>query len=149
MTKIVIILMIMMMIIIMLMIIIITIIITITMTITMTKTITIIIIIIIILIIIIIIIITIMMITLIMMIYFTEVTKNEILIGNCIGNSAGWVELRPSMIKMNNNCFKKPVAHICNPSFEVGIFPDELNLVNVVLIFKSCNDFFPISLMSQ
>ena len=70
--------------------------------------------------------------------YLTEVTENEIntIIGNFNNSSPGWDELKPSLIKMIKNYVKTHLTHICNCSFETGIFPSELKVANVVPIFK-------------
>ena len=74
--------------------------------------------------------------------YLTEVSENEIntIIGNFNNSSPGWDELKPGLIKMIKNYVKTPLTHICNRSFETGIFPSELKIANVVPIFKSSDE---------
>ena len=85
-------------------------------------------------------------------IFLYEVTENDIntIIGNFNNSSPGWDELKPSLIKMIKNYVKTPLTHICNRSFETGIFPNELKVANVVPIFKSGDEMlFPIVDLSQ
>ena len=71
--------------------------------------------------------------------YLDPVTENEIdkIILNFRESSAGWDELKPTVIKSIRHCIALPLRHICNLSFRTGIFPDELKIANVVPIFKS------------
>ena len=71
--------------------------------------------------------------------YLDPVTENEIdkIILNFRESSAGWDELKPTVIKSIRHCISLPLRHICNLSFRTGIFPDELKIANVVPIFKS------------
>ena len=71
--------------------------------------------------------------------YLDPVTENEIdkIILNFLDSSAGWDELKPTVIKSIRYCIKSPLRHICNLSFRTGIFPDELKIAIVVPIFKS------------
>ena len=41
---------------------------------------------------------------------------------------------------MIKNYVKTPLTHICNRSFETGIFPSELKVANVVSIFKPSDE---------
>ena len=74
--------------------------------------------------------------------YLDPVTENEIdkIILNFRESSAGWDELKPTVIKSIRHCISLPLRHICNLSFRTGIFPDELKIANVVPIFKSGDD---------
>ena len=71
--------------------------------------------------------------------YLDPVTENEIdkIILNFRESSAGWDELKPTVIKSIRHCISLPLRYICNLSFRTGIFPDELKIANVVPIFKS------------
>ena len=71
--------------------------------------------------------------------HLDPVTENEIdkIILNFRDSSAGWDELKPTMVKSIRNYIKSPLRHICKLSFRTGIFSDELKIANVVPIFKS------------
>ena len=45
--------------------------------------------------------------------------------------------MKPFIIKSIKESIKTPLAHICNTSFITGVFPYELNIANVIPIFKS------------
>ena len=70
------------------------------------------------------------------------VSENEVLkiINNFKDSSAGWDELKPLMMKNIKESIKTPFTHICNKSFISGLFPFEMKIANVVLIFKSGDD---------
>ena len=55
-------------------------------------------------------------------------------------SSAGWDELKPSIIKNIKGCIAMPLAHICNLSFKRGVFPMQLKIANVVPIYKTGNE---------
>ena len=69
----------------------------------------------------------------------TEVAEFEIvnIIDNFNDSAAGWDEFKPKVIKSIKNSVKIPLTHISNLSFTSGVFPKELNIANVVLIFKA------------
>ena len=71
--------------------------------------------------------------------HLSTVTENEVLsiIGNFKNSSAGWDELKPNIMKNIRFCVKMPLTHICNLSFQKGVFPTELKIANVVPIYKS------------
>ena len=71
--------------------------------------------------------------------YFDPVTEQEIykIIGTFKESAAGWDDLKPSIIKHRKESITTPLVHICNRSFETGIFPSELKIANVVPIYKS------------
>ena len=71
--------------------------------------------------------------------YLDPVTEKEIdkIILNFRDSSAGWDELKPTVVKSIHCCIKSPLRHIYNLSFRTGIFPDELKIANVAPIFKS------------
>ena len=71
--------------------------------------------------------------------YFDPVTEQEIckIIGAFKNNAAGWDDLNSTMIKHIKESITTPLVHICNRSFETGIFPSELKIANVVPIYKS------------
>ena len=66
---------------------------------------------------------------------------SQIEIGNILSNlkdsSSGWDELRPTIMKSIKANVAIPLQHICNLSFQTGVFPTELKVANVVPIFKS------------
>ena len=70
------------------------------------------------------------------------VSENEVLkiLSNFKDSSAGWVELKPLMMKNVKESIKTPLTHICNKSFISGLFPFEMKIANVVPIFKSGDD---------
>ena len=55
-------------------------------------------------------------------------------------SSAGWDELKLSIIKNIKGCIAMPLAHICNISFKGGVFPMQLKIANVVPIYKTGNE---------
>ena len=67
------------------------------------------------------------------------VTDTEVatIIGNFNDSAAGWDDLRPKIIKGIKDYVKLPPTHICNLSFVSGVFPTELKVANVLLIYKS------------
>ena len=67
------------------------------------------------------------------------VTDTEVanIIGNFNDSSAGWDGLRPKIIKGIKDYVKLPLTHICNLSFVSGVFPTELEVANLVPIYKS------------
>ena len=71
--------------------------------------------------------------------YLEPVTENELLkiISNFSDSSAGGDDLKLSMIKKIKHHIAIPLTHICNLSFNTGVFPSELKVANVVPIFKS------------
>ena len=71
--------------------------------------------------------------------HLSTVTEKEVLniIGNFKNSSAGWDELKPNIMKNIRFCVKMPLTHICNISFQKGVFPTELKIANVVPIYKS------------
>ena len=59
-----------------------------------------------------------------------------------------------SLIKHTVEYIAKPMAHICNLSFETGIFPDLMKMAKVVPLFKSgknniFSNYRPVSLLPQ
>ena len=81
--------------------------------------------------------------------YIRPVTEIEIVnvISDFKDSAAGWDELKPSVIRGIKEFIKMPLRHICNLSFNTGLFPWELKVANVVPIFKSGDDmlFFQLS----
>ena len=71
--------------------------------------------------------------------YFDPVTEQEIykIIDKFKDNAAGWDDLKSTMIKHIKESITTPLVHICNRSFETGIFPSELKIANMVPIYKS------------
>ena len=74
--------------------------------------------------------------------YIRPVTEIEIvnIISDFKDSAAGWDELKPSVIRGIKEFIKMPLRHICNLSFNTGVFPWELKVANVVPIFKSGDD---------
>ena len=71
--------------------------------------------------------------------YFDPVTEQEIykITDKFKDSAAGWDDLKSTMIKHIKESITTPLVHICNRSFETGIFPSELKIANVVPIYKS------------
>ena len=46
-------------------------------------------------------------------------------------------DLNMSMVKNIIDHIVKPLKHICNVSFNTGIFPNQMKTAKVILIFKS------------
>ena len=71
--------------------------------------------------------------------YFDPVTEQEIykIIDTFKDSAAGWDDLKSTMIKHIKESITTTLVHICNRSFETGIFPSELKIANVVPIYKS------------
>ena len=55
-------------------------------------------------------------------------------------SSAGWDELKPGIIKNIKDCITMKLTHICSLSFKQGIFPVQLKIANVVIIYKTGNE---------
>ena len=59
------------------------------------------------------------------------------------------------IFKMTNHILSLPLTNIINLSFSTGIYPNNLKIAKVVLVFKNkgsilhCNNFRPISLLSN
>ena len=70
----------------------------------------------------------------------TEIEIVDIIISDFKDSAAGWDELKPSVIRGIKEFIKMPLRHICNLSFNTGVFPWELKVANVVPIFKSGDD---------
>ena len=59
-----------------------------------------------------------------------------------------------SMVKQIINQIVRPLVHICNVSFQTGVFPDKMKIAKVVPLFKSgeknvFTNYRPISLLPQ
>ena len=67
--------------------------------------------------------------------YLSPVAEAEVdkIISNFRDSAAGWDELKPSIIKTVKDSIKTPLAHICNLSFDSGIFPVELKIAKLCL----------------
>ena len=74
--------------------------------------------------------------------YIRPVTEIEIvnIVSDFTGSAAGWDELKPSVIRGIKEFIKMPLRHICNLSFNTGVFPWDPKIANVVPIFKSGDD---------
>ena len=70
------------------------------------------------------------------------VTENEIckIIGTFKDSAAGWDGIKPGIVKHIKEIVCIPLKHICNMSFQSGIFPIELKIANVVPIFKTSDE---------
>ena len=70
------------------------------------------------------------------------VTENEIckIIGTFKDSAAGWDGIKPGIVKHIKEIVCIPLKHICNMSFQSGIFPFELKIANVVPIFKTSDE---------
>ena len=66
-----------------------------------------------------------------------EQYRIEKIIENLKESSCGWDELRPRIMKYIKQSINIPLTHISNFSFQTGLFPAELQIANVVPIFKS------------
>ena len=58
-----------------------------------------------------------------------------------------------SPIKETINLLAAPLSHICNLSFEHGVFPDKLKIAKILPVFKSndpslFSNYWPISILS-
>ena len=87
-------------------------------------------------------------------IFLSDVTFEEIsnIISSLKNGAAGWDEFTPQMIKEIRSSINSPSVHICNLSLQQGLFPDELKIANVLLLFKACdlcvfNNYRPVSLL--
>ena len=70
------------------------------------------------------------------------VIENEIckIIGSFKDSAAGWDGIKPSIVKHIKEIECIPQKHIYDVSFQSGIFPFELKIVNVVPIFKTSDE---------
>ena len=67
------------------------------------------------------------------------VTENETckIIGTFKDSAAGWDGIKPGIVKHMKEMVCIPMKHICDMSFQFGIFLFELKIANVVHIFKT------------
>ena len=63
-----------------------------------------------------------------------ETTK---IIASFKDSSVGWDELKTVTMKNIKHCIAKPLTHLCNLSFKTGVFPQHMEIANVVPIYKS------------
>ena len=84
----------------------------------------------------------------------SSVTETEIekIIDNLKEISSGRDELKPRIMEFIKQSIKIPSTHISNLSFQTGVFPTELKIVNVVPIFKSGDEtiftnYMPVSVL--
>ena len=72
-------------------------------------------------------------------IFLNPVTESETekRLGLMKDSSAGWDDIKPSLMKNIKCNIKTPLTHICNLSFSTGVFPCELKIANVIPLFKS------------
>ena len=70
------------------------------------------------------------------------VTENEIckIIGTFKDSAAGWDGIKPGIVKHIKEIVCIPLKHICDMSFQSGIFPFELKIANVVPTFKTSDE---------
>ena len=87
-------------------------------------------------------------------IFLHDVTIEEIneIITSLKNRAAGWDEFNPQIIKEIRSLISFPLVHIGDLSLQQGIFPDELNIVNVLPLIKACdpcvfNNYRPVSLL--
>ena len=77
----------------------------------------------------------------------------EIVISSLKNSSAGWDEIPTFVAKQCVYCYLKSLTYLINKSFTEGIFPVELKLARVVLIFKAgdptqITNYMPISVLT-
>ena len=86
----------------------------------------------------------------------SPVTEKEVenIILHLKDSSSGWDELRPNVMKTIKRSILFPIMYVSNLSFQTGVFPRELKIANVVLIFKSGDEmvftnYRPVSVFSK
>ena len=88
---------------------------------------------------------------------FVPVDTNELevldLIGDLSDASAGYDSVPTHLIKKIKNEIVKPLTHICNISFQTGVFPSQLKQSKVIPLHKGgtksdLHNYRPISLLS-
>ena len=52
-------------------------------------------------------------------------------------SNAGYDDLQPSIMKMLTKVYIKPLTYLITISIKQGIFPEELKLAKVILVYKS------------
>ena len=67
--------------------------------------------------------------------------------------STGWDNIPAILLKENCNTFKPVITHIVNSSLEMGVFPKEMKIANVVPIFKAggmdeITNYRPVSILT-
>ena len=67
--------------------------------------------------------------------------------------ATGYDDINAMFLKMSAEYICNPLAHICNLSFQEGVFPDSLKIANVIPLYKSddpmfFNNYRPVSLLS-
>ena len=87
-------------------------------------------------------------------IYLAPVNENEIgqLIKSLKDTTAGFDDLNSMCLKISSRFLLKPLTHICNLSISQGIFPEQLKIANVILLYKSddsmsFNNYRPVSVL--
>ena len=71
--------------------------------------------------------------------FISPVTKEMNSIISTFGDTAsasGWDDIVPRSIKFVKEIIQKPLMHICNLSFYMGIVPEQINIARVVPIYK-------------
>ena len=51
--------------------------------------------------------------------------------------STDFTDINMSMVKTIINEIVKPLNHICNVSFQTGVFPNQIKIAKVILVFKA------------
>ena len=87
-------------------------------------------------------------------IYLAPVSENEIgqLINLLKDTAAGIDDLNAMCLKISSQFLVKPLTHIWNLSLSRGIFPEQLKIANVILLYKSddsmlFNNYRPVSVL--
>ena len=81
-----------------------------------------------------------------------EITRT---VHNCKSKrSTDYSDINMSLIKKVITNIIKPFSHICNVSFQTGVFPSKMKIAKVVPLFKSgeknvFTNYRPISLLPQ
>ena len=72
------------------------------------------------------------------------VDSNEVIkiIKDLKSSSAGWDEIDASIFKSSLQSIIIPFTHICNLSLRDGVFPNEMKVAKVCLVFKGSNLIF-------
>ena len=83
---------------------------------------------------------------------YVSVAQVRNAITSLMDSNPGWDHLSPFLMKQCVDTYVEPITILINNSFYHGIFPDELKLERVVLIFKSgdsskINNYRPISIL--
>ena len=86
--------------------------------------------------------------------YLESVFEQDVfkLISSLKSLTAGYDNIGATMLKLCSSSITPPLTHICNLALQEGVFPDKMNIANVIILFKSedpqmFNNYRPVSVL--